>query len=401
MFSSNTIEITGKQFNENYASKWNYCKLTNKSCHHRGVFYKEGLIEDHKDFNGVYCNEGGIHFCKEEDIHYWLNYNNEHIGPMYYIWDVVIPDNARVVIFQHKAKSNRFLLLNKRSVYDSEYLLNKLLKESKLNIKNIPLSAHTPFIRQRLLKESPYNIQYLNHLDDDTIEYIVKNAEKFIKYYVEGDFSTNDSSIFEKVINGDYRLVSIFTINTIETHMTKELAIMIMTKDLSLIFYCYIPDSIRKNKHVMNEVFKINPYIIREFPRKMKRDRFSQAIKMAPDTIKFVNGFVSHKVYSQLAKLATVKSGSTLQYLPKGMKRRYYRLAIQNDPSAIQYLDETNDKYYLEAVKINPKCYEYLPRTNWNIRASYIRKNYRYYLGIISLLIVVMMFAMIIIKSFL
>ena len=66
-----------------YNTNKRFVKLTTKDCIHNGYEYKEGLNVLNGEFNTKsICAEGGLYFCREEDIYYWVHYNGKL---MYYI----------------------------------------------------------------------------------------------------------------------------------------------------------------------------------------------------------------------------------------------------------------------------------------------------------------------------
>ena len=100
-----------------------FVKLTNKDCIHNGYEYREGInIIDEPFNNEKICDKGGLYFCRQKDFAKWIEYNDNH---MYWIWDVVILDDAKIVDMDDKLKTDKFILSNKRCIW-LDYELCKL-----------------------------------------------------------------------------------------------------------------------------------------------------------------------------------------------------------------------------------------------------------------------------------
>jgi len=104
--------VPGYYFNEMYKN-CRVVKLTNKTCCHNGLQYYEGLNIDTNEFKHDIDSGNGMYFCREADAGDWWSY-----GPsdMVYAWDVKIPHDARVVVYDNKLKADQFELSNKRSI---------------------------------------------------------------------------------------------------------------------------------------------------------------------------------------------------------------------------------------------------------------------------------------------
>ena len=130
--------ITGQQFNDQYGCEW-FVKLTNETCIHNGLEFKEGLNKDTIEFNSERsCGPGGLYFCKYEHFGRWTYYNKTK---MEYMWDVKIPNDAEVVIMDNKIKCNMFILLNKRCIWTDHDLCLKAIKYNQRNIQFIKVRS--------------------------------------------------------------------------------------------------------------------------------------------------------------------------------------------------------------------------------------------------------------------
>jgi hypothetical protein len=95
-----------------------YFKLTTENCIHNGYQYKEGLNCLNQEFNNEKtCGSGGLYFCRKEDIGKWCYYGSKL---MYYIWDVELCKDSKIVDMGDKLKTDKFILKNKRTIWDNE-----------------------------------------------------------------------------------------------------------------------------------------------------------------------------------------------------------------------------------------------------------------------------------------
>lgn len=135
MFSQNPVSLdkngrlttdtslTGDAFNQIYKGI-KLIKLTNRDCLHNGLQYHEGEIVDNNEFKyDSSCGPDGIYFCTVGTIDEWLDYSTD---PMFYMWDVTIPNNAKTMIYRNKLKSDRVILSNKRKI--SDHMVTKLIE---------------------------------------------------------------------------------------------------------------------------------------------------------------------------------------------------------------------------------------------------------------------------------
>ena len=89
-----------------------YVKLIRKNWIHNGLLLREGLnrlLETETFDERPECGPGGLYFCKEEDICYWLSMYGADLG---FVATVTLcPDSTCVTMNEtHKLKTDRFLL---------------------------------------------------------------------------------------------------------------------------------------------------------------------------------------------------------------------------------------------------------------------------------------------------
>jgi hypothetical protein len=115
-----------KYFNDKLANdstfpfyKKELVKLTVENNIHNSFEFKEGLNTDPVPFNASdSCTKGGFYFTFSHRWREWVSYGDKF---MYWMWDVKIPDDAQVYLESPtKIKADKFILENKRYIYDDE-----------------------------------------------------------------------------------------------------------------------------------------------------------------------------------------------------------------------------------------------------------------------------------------
>jgi hypothetical protein len=119
--------LSGKEFNDKLANdstfpfyKKELVKLTVEDNVHNNFEFKEGLNVDPIPFNASgTCVKGGFYFTFSDCWVEWVSYREDEF--MYWMWDVKIPDDALVYLeSETKIKGDKFVLENKRCIYDCE-----------------------------------------------------------------------------------------------------------------------------------------------------------------------------------------------------------------------------------------------------------------------------------------
>ena len=104
-----------------------YVKLTTKNCIHNGYQYKEGLNCLNGEFNHKkILGSGGLYFCPKEYFYLWIIYDDKF---MYYIWDVELCEDSKIVDMGDTLKTDKFILKNKRTIWDNEEICKSILKK--------------------------------------------------------------------------------------------------------------------------------------------------------------------------------------------------------------------------------------------------------------------------------
>ena len=126
--------ILGRKFNEQFKNT-SFVKLTNENCIHNGFKYEERLNKDTIPLHRIDNDSpGGLYFCKYDEFGKWCNYGNKK---MEYMWDVEIPNDAKVVMIDGKFKSNKIILSNKRLIWSNNDLCLEAVKHDGFNIKHV------------------------------------------------------------------------------------------------------------------------------------------------------------------------------------------------------------------------------------------------------------------------
>lgn len=102
--------LIGKEFNNQYADV-TFVKLVNEKSIHNGLYFGEGFNICTEKI--TFDKSEGMYFCKNEDLTQWMNHNNKQ---MTYVFDVTIPDDAKVLIEENRMKCDMFILSNKRLI---------------------------------------------------------------------------------------------------------------------------------------------------------------------------------------------------------------------------------------------------------------------------------------------
>ena len=161
--------LTGYEFNEKNKEK-TFVKLTNKLCIHNNFEYKEGLNEDILLFDPYKkCGAGGLYFCEINYLHLWI----EYCGIMEYVWNVTIPEDAKI-------KCNKFVIQNKQCIWDNYDLCLELIKQNGLNLKYI--KEQTNKICLEAVKQNGHALQYVKEQTNELCLKAVKQNGYSLKY---------------------------------------------------------------------------------------------------------------------------------------------------------------------------------------------------------------------------
>lgn len=180
--------MLGKDFNEKYGSE-NYIKLTRENCIHHNFQYKEGLNEDTNEFNpDKTCEYGGLFLCKRTNFVKWLLVSGDINDPMYYLWDVSIPDDALVTVMDNNTvKCNKFILSNKTSMWDNYDTCMEIVEKDGLFLHYVKNQTYD--LCKASIKNDERAIGFVNNPSQDIYVEYVKLKAKNIENIPEKDLT--------------------------------------------------------------------------------------------------------------------------------------------------------------------------------------------------------------------
>jgi len=158
-----------------------YVKLTTEDCVHDGYKYKEGLNLLNGIFNNqkIYYDPGGLYFCRKRDIAKWIDYGEKNT---YYIWDVVLCNDSKLVDMGDVLKTDKFILENKRTIWDNEEICKLAIKKNYIALKFV--KNQTDELCRYAIKLSDGNaLKYVTNQTDELCRYAIQLSDgKALKY---------------------------------------------------------------------------------------------------------------------------------------------------------------------------------------------------------------------------
>jgi hypothetical protein len=94
-----------------------------------------------EEVNNKKCGYGGLYFCCKENIGKWCTYGSKL---MYYIWDVELCEDSKIVDMGDKLKTDKFILKNKRTIWDNEEFCKLAVRQNGLSFQ---------FVKPELMNE--------------------------------------------------------------------------------------------------------------------------------------------------------------------------------------------------------------------------------------------------------
>ena len=138
-------------------------KLTNEEHIHYGYRYSAGLNINPQEWNDEECCDGGFYVCEFNDFPRWLGLRS---GPMKYIYDVEIPEDATVCKFTHKIKCNKLILSNKRLISDLEEWKDVYFQLNAVNVNGYYsigyISNPSELVQLAAVCLNGYSIQFIS-----------------------------------------------------------------------------------------------------------------------------------------------------------------------------------------------------------------------------------------------
>jgi hypothetical protein len=263
-----------------------FVKLTTEDCIHNGYQYKEGLNCLNGEFNNEkICDSGGLYFCRKEDIGKWCTYGFYKI--MYYIWDVELCEDSKIVDMGDKLKTDKFIIKNKRTIWDNEEIC-------KLAVQ--------------------YNGYLLQYVNQKVMTYeicklaVQQNYDAF--KYVKPELMTDEICKLAVSKNG--------------------YAIQIIKPELMTDEICKL--AVRKNGEALQYVK----------PELMTEEICKLAVQKNGNALKYVK---PELMTDEICKLAVQQNGYALKYVkPEFMTNKICKLAVQQNPDSKCYVKKTKNK---------------------------------------------------------
>jgi hypothetical protein len=149
---SNNNDISYSQFSQ-------YVKLTTENCIHNGYQYKEGLNCLNGEFNNEkICGSSGLYFCRKEDIGKWIDYGYKI---MYYIWDVELCEDSKIVDMGDKLKTDKFILKNKRTIWDTFEIFKLAVQYDGLSLRFVKPELITDELCKLAVQQNGSALRYV------------------------------------------------------------------------------------------------------------------------------------------------------------------------------------------------------------------------------------------------
>ena len=362
-FVETDISISGKKAKEIFNGV-PLVKLTNGSCVHNGMKFVEGCNVDRNVFDPTRtCGPDGLYFCKQDDIMMWLDYGYDS---MVYMWDVELPDDARVVIYDDKLKSDKFILSNKKPISHHLYIkiMGMIEEDTKSQvvfdfINELP-SAIIPsddmqMIYQTILNHDPSSIQFL--------------PEDMFTYEVCLYAAKNYTCAYEYIKNH---------------YLSHEILFECVKKNN--ILYCDLPDGYISTE-MSQWMFRQDVYNYELLPDEHKTldmtiKYLTECSPLGPRRNPEINDYVPYKFENHPEVILKMihNNGMHLQNLNYFEKTDIIcRLAIKSNGMAIEFVPLPLVDFYMcyDAVNENVQAYQFVPDCfrNQELKEMMIKKS--------------------------
>jgi hypothetical protein len=168
-----------------------FVKLTYEDCIHNGYQYKEGLNCLNGEFNNEkICGSGGLYFCRKEDTGKWCNYGYKL---MYYIWDVELCEDSKIVDMGDKLKTDKFILKNKRTIWDNEEICKLIVQYDGNFLNYVNQKVMTDEICKLAVQQNGYVLRLIKpKFMTDEICKLAVNQNGLALQFVKPELMTNE-----------------------------------------------------------------------------------------------------------------------------------------------------------------------------------------------------------------
>jgi hypothetical protein len=390
------ISISGTKFNEIYnCPTVKMVKLTNEYSVHNNFEFKEGLNEDINmlDYTQV-CGPDGLYFCSYDDMTNWLSYSD---SPMKYVWDVQIPDDARVVVYRTKLKTNKFILSNRRELTNE--IMNQTLSKigsgmsvtnAVRTVANYPESVLSDELFLKLVQMDASVIAHIP-LRYKTYDVCLESA----KHYKNAYEHIVDVSMSYEIMTHCVRLNPLIIKKIEEKNMSEELYRIAFENNPSV--YRWIPERFRKPDMISKVIQSdINSYrtLLEFIPVDQLNETFyMEFVKMNCNALEIVPFRYKSQEMVNEALNCSLPDCNILHHIPlKFITKKicidlvlknsaafynktipdiyldfdFYRSLVNKYPGMIKYVAESKDNKLnnfdniISLIKINPDCYNYV-----------------------------------------
>lgn len=215
-FNLSNQPITGKQFNNiNATNNRHYICLIKNKCAHNSSKYNEGLNIATNLIEGLY-------FCDKATMQYWTR----DFESFDLVWTVTIPDDATIIVYEKKIKTDRFILSNRHTIIEELYEIYHNVVEN-IN-ENIDIKINTIVSLFSFLSNSVRWKQYW--INNDTVNRLLKMTvnlliKEFINENENENGSENDNENEEYICN---RLVNYLVESTFLNNNEENIIIYIV-----------------------------------------------------------------------------------------------------------------------------------------------------------------------------
>lgn len=287
-------ELSGSDFNRIYKN-YKFVKLTNKEENHNNFQFQDGLNIDNIPFNpNGSCSKGGIYFIEEQNIGKWTQYGT-YI--MYYVRDVIIPNDAKVYVEKDKFKADK-LILSVRMSLNKKYTLIRL-KKNGYELARISNSIKDKDMCMIAICENNYAIMYVP------------------KSILDKDIYLEATTCFSYDSSYNITMLAICINGLILEHVPEEL------KDRKICINAlkengnalqFVPE-ILKDREMCDEAITNNGNALQFVPEELKdRDMCTNAVKQTGNALRFVP---EHMKNREICMKAMKVTDYSLEYVPE------------------------------------------------------------------------------------
>lgn len=175
--------MTGERFNKVY-SHLKIVKLTDNNNSKNDAQYKDGLNISNNATSRSNDENHWIQCCFNRDFRCWLKCDDIN---MINIWDVIVPNDAKVTVSHNKIMVDRLILSNARSLLSETFWLEELEKDCEV-LCDVPAQFKTIELCTKIVRRDPLCLRYVpNELRTITLCLIAARLDGFaIRYVPEG-----------------------------------------------------------------------------------------------------------------------------------------------------------------------------------------------------------------------